>query len=610
MGNFAFRVTSRSLPPIQPCKGCPSTATLLSSRGKSKGYGYPEKNRARGPSVLRILRAESRITGTATMGTKKTAASQDASQDKVAEHGADSNSDDDRLDILGYKQELRRNRSLNTLLFQSLAMAAIPYGEGGPLMGAIYGGGPMSIFVGWIVVCVLYQCVALSLAELVSRYPTSAGPYYWSHQIARDHKAIVSFLTGWVWIIGNWTAILSTNFGFASMLSASISLVRPSWDPNSWELLLIFYAVCVGTFLVCTFGNRFLPHIDFLCTVITALTIIVVLVALSTTAATGRHTAAYALGHYDTHFSGWGGFTFFIGLLPAAYTFCGIGLVTSMAEECVAPARIVPQVLSLNIPVLGLAGLLFILPICFTLPPMEDILAAPAGQALPYIFHRVMGTAAGGLALTSLVLSLTLFGSISATVAGSRAIYAFARDNAVPCSRFWARVHDPYAFFASASSSSDSSSHKNNPDSVPFNALLGGTILQLLLGLINLGSTSTFTAFVSVSTIALSVAYAIPIALSLMHRRTEVARAPWTCGPLLGPIVNVLSLAWIAFGLVLFSLPTALPVTPSSMNYAAVVLVGLWGLAFAWYCVYGRRVYKGPPLESTGLRSSELQTIS
>jgi len=36
------------------------------------------------------------------------------------------------LDKLGYKAELSRNRSMATLLFQSLAIAAIPYGEGSP----------------------------------------------------------------------------------------------------------------------------------------------------------------------------------------------------------------------------------------------------------------------------------------------------------------------------------------------------------------------------------------------------------------------------------------------------------------------------------------------
>lgn len=107
------------------------------------------------------------------------------------------------LDQLGYKPELSRNRSMLTLLFQSLAIAAIPYGEGAPLISAIYGGGPLAIFVGWIVILVLDECVALSLAELASKYPTSAGPYYWSFQVATKGKTVMSFITGWTWLIGN-----------------------------------------------------------------------------------------------------------------------------------------------------------------------------------------------------------------------------------------------------------------------------------------------------------------------------------------------------------------------------------------------------------------------
>lgn len=87
------------------------------------------------------------------------------------------------LAVLGYKEELTRNRSLWTLLFQSLAIAAIPYGEGSPLISAIYGGGQLSIFLGWIVVLVLDECIALSLGEFASRYPTSGGPSYWSFRM-------------------------------------------------------------------------------------------------------------------------------------------------------------------------------------------------------------------------------------------------------------------------------------------------------------------------------------------------------------------------------------------------------------------------------------------
>ena len=109
------------------------------------------------------------------------------------------------MDKLGYKPELSRNRSMFTLLFQSLAIAAIPYGEGSALISAIYGGGPLSIFVGWIIILVLDECVALSLSELASRYPTSAGPYYWSFQLATKGKTALSFITGWTWLVGNWT---------------------------------------------------------------------------------------------------------------------------------------------------------------------------------------------------------------------------------------------------------------------------------------------------------------------------------------------------------------------------------------------------------------------
>ncbi|OQD84583.1 hypothetical protein PENANT_c012G08680 [Penicillium antarcticum] len=476
------------------------------------------------------------------------------------------------LDRLGYKPELQRNRSVLTLLFQTLAIAAIPYGEGSPLLSAIYGGGPLSIFVGWIVVCLLDQCIALSLAELASRYPTSAGPYYWTFQISRGNKTTISFINAWIWLIGNWTITLSVNFGFASLVSATISMYHPTWSANSWQLLLIFYAVCLGSLIICVFANKYLPQVDIACATWTALTILIILIAVSVKASAGRHTASYTLSHYDKSFAGWGDFTFFIGLLPAAYTFSAIGMISSMAEECNKPAIKVPRAIALSVPVGGTAGLFFILPLCATLPPLEDIIAAPGGQALPYILHTVMGSPGGGLALVFLVLVITLFCSISITVAASRSTWAVARDDAVPLSKIWATVHPKL--------------------NVPVWSLVLLTAIQMLLGLINLGSTSAFTAFVSVGVIALAAAYAIPIFLSLWHGREEVRKAPWKVpgGNYVGIFVNMLALAWIAFELVLFSMPTALPVTAVSMNYASVVFVGFMAISGVWFLVYARNL--------------------
>lgn len=491
-------------------------------------------------------------------------------------NGVGQTHDLDSLTALGYTPELRRNRSLFTLLFQTLAIAAIPYGEGGPLYSAIVGGGQLAIFVGWLVVLVLDECVALSLSELASRYPTSAGPYYWSFQIAKRNKTVLSFITGWIWLIGNWTITLSVNFGFASLIAATVSMYHPDLTMTNWQLTLIFFAICLITLVICTFGNSFLPMVDTICAAWTAISILVILIALSVKADAGRHSAAYALGHYENWHSGWGGFTFFIGLLPAAYTFSAIGMIASMAEEVQDPATKVPQAMSLCVPVGGIAGLFFIIPICVTLPPLDDVLGAPYYQALPYIFHVVMGSPGGGLALTFLVLGVTMFCSISITVAASRCTWAFARDDAIPGAKLFSTVNEKLK--------------------VPVWSLVLVTIVQMLLGLINLGSSQAFTAFVSVGVIALAVSYAIPIAISLLwNKRREVNQAKWNCGPVIGPIVNVVALVWIAFEVVLFSMPTTLPTNAVFMNYASVVWVGFMAISAAWYFIYARKVYKGPP---------------
>jgi amino acid permease len=121
----------------------------------------------------------------------------------------DGESEGDTLEtVLGYKPELHRNRSLFTLLFQSLAIAAIPYGDGAPIISAIYGGGQVSIWVGWLICNLLTQATAMSLAELASKYPTSGGPPYWAFQVAPRGKTLAAFITGWVYLIGNWTITL------------------------------------------------------------------------------------------------------------------------------------------------------------------------------------------------------------------------------------------------------------------------------------------------------------------------------------------------------------------------------------------------------------------
>lgn len=186
-----------------------------------------------------------------------------------------------------------------------------------------------------------------------------------------------------------------------------------------------------------------------------------------------------------------------------------------------------------------------------------------------------MDSPGGGLGLTFLVLVITLFCSISITVAASRCTWAFARDDAIPLARLWSRVDTRHG--------------------TPIWALLLTTIVQMLLGVINIGSSSAFLAFVSVGVISLAVSYGIPVAISMFHRRREVNSARWTMGNIIGWPVNTIAVLWIMFETVLFSMPTALPVTIVSMNYAIVVFLGFMFISAVWYLVYARKGgYHGP----------------
>lgn len=55
-------------------------------------------------------------------------------------------------------------------------------------------------------------------------------------------------------------------------------------------------------------------------------------------------------------------------------------------------------------------------------------------------------------------------------------------------------------------------------------------------------------------------------------------------------------------------MPAYLPVTAATVNYAPVVFVAFVAIAFAWYLVWGRKHYRGPPTESLGQPVSGLDS--
>lgn len=210
-----------------------------------------------------------------------------------------------------------------------------------------------------------------------------------------------------------------------------------------------------------------------------------------------------------------------------------------------------------------------IIPICATLPALENLLDAPYGQALPYLFMQVLGSQAFAAALSILVAVLLFGACITMTTAASRCTWAMARDEALPGSSIFKKINPV----------------TNNP----LNAALLAFTVEALLCLIYLGNASAFNAFVSVAVFGLAVAYIIPIIISVSHGRREVNGANWHCSHAIGLGINVVAIAWVAFELILFSMPTTIPTTPEFMNYAIVVFTGFLSISAVWYIIHARK---------------------
>ncbi|KAH7022127.1 amino acid/polyamine transporter I [Ilyonectria destructans] len=483
---------------------------------------------------------------------------------------------DQALARLGYKAELPRNLSMMSILGLSFAIMAVPFGLSTTFYITLTNGQSVTILYGWILVSLISLCIAASLAEICAVFPTAGGVYYWSAMLSTPKYApIVSFIDGWLTLVGNWTVTLSINFSGAQLILSAITIFNEDFVANEWQTILCFWAVMLVCALVNAFCSRYLDIINKVCIYWTAASVVIILVTLLTMADT-RRSGEFVFSHYDASASGWPeGWSFFVGLLQAAYTLTGYGMVASMCEEVQNPEREVPRAIVLSVMAAGVTGVIYLIPILFVLPDVQMLLSVANSQPIGTLFKTVTGSAAGGFGLLFLILGILMFAGIGALTAASRCTYAFARDKAIPGYKLWSRV--------------------NHRLDMPLWALFLSTIVDCVLGCIYFGSSAAFNSFTGVATICLSTSYGVPVLVSLVRRREAVKNSPYPLGKF-GPLINIICIIWIVFAVVIFCMPVSLPVDTSTMNYASVVFAGFAAIAFIWYLAYARKNFTGPPL--------------
>jgi amino acid transporter len=346
---------------------------------------------------------------------------------------------------------------------------------------------------------------------------------------------------------------------------------------QTYQTYLIFVLITLICHAIPAFGNRWLTLIEYFAIFWTLIGVSAIIITILVVAQNGRRSADWVFTSFEPQ-SGWpDGWSFCIGLLQAAYGLSATGMVTSMCEEVRKPATEVPRAIVGGVAINALAGAAFLIPVAFVLPDIPMLANIASGQPVPTIVKSAVGNSAGAFCLLIPLIVLGLICGLGCVTATSRATWAFARDGAIPGSRWWKSVNERFE--------------------IPMNSLLLGMAVELLLGLIYFGSSAAFNAFSGVGVIFLTLSYACPVAVSLILRgRRDIQRGSFNLGSL-GCFCNIVCICWCLLAIPLFSMPTSIPVTTNSMNYASVVFVGFVSISGVWYGVWGRKNYIGPALE-------------
>lgn len=170
--------------------------------------------------------------------------------------------DDAHLASLGHKAELHRNFSPLSMLGLAFAILNSWTALASSLNLALPSGGPSSATWGVITAGVCNLCLAASLAEFLSAYPTAAGQYHWVAVISwRRYVPILTWITGWINVSG-WIALVASGGLLGSQLIVGvISLMHPSYEAKRWHQFLIYIGYNIIAFCVNAFLTHILPYI-------------------------------------------------------------------------------------------------------------------------------------------------------------------------------------------------------------------------------------------------------------------------------------------------------------------------------------------------------------
>ncbi|CAH0036714.1 unnamed protein product [Clonostachys rhizophaga] len=439
-------------------------------------------------------------------------------------------------------------------------------------------GGSVSFVYGFLFCTVCSLCLAASLGELASRWPTAGGQYHYAYALASEKwRKSMSFLVGWINIAG-WLTLNTTAayFGARFLAAAAVAGSHYTYEITKWGTYLMFVAVSIIGVLLNLFAYPILNRWNEGALYWSVTSVVVISIVLL---ATSPKTDATFVFTNFSNTTGWSdGTAWMLGLLQSALSFIGFDAVAHMTEEMPRPTKDAPQAMVASIMVGGVTGIVFILVMLFCAVDIDGLLASATQSPLTEMIQQATGSYAASTVLTVAVALCFVNGANGCVTSGSRLIWAMARDNGTPFSRYLSHLHPKL--------------------NVPVRAILVQAVFNLLFGLIYLGPEVAFNAYISSCTLFLNLSYAAPVIILLIRGRKIIMDEPpeFSLGRIWGNTLNYTSAVYVVVTSVFFCFPPAIPVDAGSMNYV-VAVVGIFIIFVTGLWLFKRNTYQGPNIE-------------
>ena len=468
------------------------------------------------------------------------------------------------LQSLGYRQELERGMSGFSNFALSLSIICILAGGITSFHIGLCSAGGASIGLGWPLVCLFSLCVALTMAQVASAFPTAGGLYHWGTILG---GRTCGWVTAWLNLVGLITVMAAINsgvFDFALAAFGDGSSAAPSQSLRRFVIVAMTLAQALLNHYGIRWTTRLVDASGWLILITTAL--------LTGALFYGATHLEWSRLWTFTNFSGlpelepvfpkqnnvpW---LFALGFLFPAYTITGFDASAHTAEETLGASTNVPKGIVRSVVVSSLFGWVLVVAILLAIPDLRAG-AMKGPNVTPWVIRSALPAGLANVLLGAILLAQFLCG-LAALTSASRMTYAFARDGGLPFSTRLSQVH-PIT---------------RSPSVAVWFTALSGVLFTLFV---------SYTTIAAVCTLFLYLSYVIPVAAGFRaYGRTWTRMGPWHLGAWYRPLALAASVGCVV--LILLGLQ---PPNEGALKIVAGVIPFLLVVWFGGE----RRRFRGPP---------------